>query len=190
MKRWMAVIPGILVAVAPVVASAQQCPPEVDQAKKMLSTVVSAQKAAQAPRQLAGARGQDAQAPRGQDAQAPRGQGAQAPRGQDAQAPRGQDAQAPRGQDAQAPRGQDAQAPRGQDAQAPRGQDAQAPRGQDAQAPRAAASAPSAPDRSKTNAVTNARKLIQQAELACKQKDSAQASAYANAAMALLTYAK
>jgi hypothetical protein len=174
MKRWIALVPGILVAMVPVVSSAQSCPPEVDQAKKMLSTVVSAQKAAQAPRHLAGARGKDAQAPRGQDAQAPRGQ----------------DAQAPRGQDAQAPRGQDAQAPRGQDAQAPRGQDAQAPRGQDAQAPRAAASAPSAPDRAKSTAVNNARKLIQQAELACKQKDNPQASAYANAAMALLTYAR
>jgi hypothetical protein len=158
MKRWIALVPGILVAMVPVVSSAQSCPPEVDQAKKMLSTVVSAQKAAQAPRQLAGARGKDAQAPRGQDAQAPRGQ--------------------------------DAQAPRGQDAQAPRGQDAQAPRGQDAQAPRAAASAPSAPDRAKSTAVNNARKLIQQAELACKQKDNPQASAYANAAMALLTYAR
>jgi hypothetical protein len=163
MKRWIAVIPGILLAVAPAVSSAQQCPPEVAQAKKMLSAVASTHKTAQAPRQLAGARGQGAQAPRGQDAQAPRGQ------------------------DAQAPRGQDAQAPRGQDAQAPRGQDAQAPRGQDAQAPRAPASAS---DRGKATAVSNARKLIQQAELACKQRDNAQAIAYAQAAMTLLTYAK
>jgi hypothetical protein len=88
----------------PVLAGAQTCPPEVDEAKKLLTSLA----AKQPPRQLAGARGQDAQAPRGQGAQAPRGQDAQAPRGQDAQAPRGQDAQAPRGQDAQAPRDQQA----------------------------------------------------------------------------------
>jgi hypothetical protein len=81
------------------VAEAQSnCPAEVAKAKQMLSQKAGVAKTqpVQAPRSLAGARGQDAQAPRGQDAQAPRGQDAQAPRGQDAQAPRGQDAQAPR----------------------------------------------------------------------------------------------
>ena len=69
-----------------------QCPSEVSQARRALST------------QLSAARDQDVQAPRGQDVQAPRGQEVQAPRGQDVQAPRGQDLQAPRGQEIQAPR--------------------------------------------------------------------------------------
>jgi hypothetical protein len=155
MKKVLAAFTSVVffAGLASIADAQSNCPPEVAKAKQLLSQkagMAKTSKGVQAPRSLAGARGQDAQAPRGQDAQAPRGQDAQAPRGdriqaprslagargQDAQAPRGQDAQAPRGQDAQAPRGQDAQAPRGQDAQAPRGQDAQAPRGQDAQAPR------------------------------------------------------
>src|SRR5687768_12046708 len=96
------------------------CPPEVAKAKQMLQQKGSASartdvQTPQAPRSLAGARGQDVQAPRGQDVQAPRGQDVQAPRGQDVQAPRGQDVQAPRGQDAQAPRAPADQATGGQE---------------------------------------------------------------------------
>ncbi|HET9490394.1 MAG TPA: hypothetical protein VFR64_11640 [Methylomirabilota bacterium] len=182
------------------VSEAQNCPPEVAKAKQVLSQkagMAKTQQDIQAPRSLAGARGQDAQAPRGQDAQAPRGQAkdiqaprslagargfdSQAPRGQDAQAPRGQDAQAPRGQDAQAPRGQDAQAPRGQDAQAPRGQDAQAPRGQDAQAPRSLAGA-----KVTGSDVSKASTLIKEAEAACKAGDMKTAKSKAQSALTIL----
>src|SRR5204863_111675 len=139
-KRFLAVIMSVAMfgVLAPVADAQSSCPAEVAQAKDMFSKVAKAQDV-QAPRSLAGARGQDTQAPRSQETQAPRGQqDGQAPRGQDTQAARGQDPQAPRGkQDVQAPRGQDTQAPRGQDTQAPRGkQDVQAPRGQDTQAPR------------------------------------------------------
>jgi hypothetical protein len=53
------------------------CPPEVAKAKQMLQQKGSASvrtdvQTPQAPRSLAGARGQDVQAPRGQDVQAPR----------------------------------------------------------------------------------------------------------------------
>src|SRR5688572_28722699 len=83
-------------------AQTASCPPEVAKAKQMLEqksgpTARTETQTPQAPRSLAGARGQDVQAPRGQDVQAPRGQDVQAPRGQDVQAPRGQDVQAPRG---------------------------------------------------------------------------------------------
>src|SRR5688500_5873206 len=130
-----------MVGISEAQTTAASCPPEVAKAKQMIQQKGSASartdvQTPQAPRSLAGARGQDVQAPRGQDVQAPRGQDVQAPRGQDVQAPRGQDVQAPRGKDVQAPRGQDVQAPRGQDVQAPRGQDVQAPRGKDVQAPR------------------------------------------------------
>jgi hypothetical protein len=89
--------------------------------------------------------------------------------------------QAPRGQDVQAPRGQDVQAPRGQDVQAPRGQDVQAPRGQDVQAPRNVAKGRSA-------ALANARKLVNEAEAACKDADGQRAAANARAAIELLKY--
>ncbi len=107
---------------------------------------------------------------RAKEPQAPRELAAAKP--QDVQAPRGQDVQAPRGQDVQAPRGQDVQAPRGQDVQAPRGQDVQAPRAkqQDVQAPR----------------LTNARKLVREAEAACKKGDMALSASKAKAAMELL----
>src|SRR3990172_4578682 len=139
MKKVLAAIMSVafLGAMTPMADAQSPCPPEVAQAKAMISKIAKSQDV-QAPRSLAGAR-QDVQAPRSQDIQAPRSlagarQDVQAPRGQDVQAPRGkQDVQAPRGQDVQAPRGkQDVQAPRGQDVQAPRGkQDVQAPRGQD-----------------------------------------------------------
>jgi hypothetical protein len=105
---------------------------------------------------------------RGQETQAPRQLAGSKP--QDVQAPRGQDVQAPRGQDVQAPRGQDVQAPRGQDVQAARGQDVQAPRGQDVQAPK----------------LTNARKLVREAEAACRKGDMALSASKAKEAMELL----
>ena len=97
-------------------------------------------------------------------------------RSQETQAPRQlagskpQDVQAPRGQDVQAPRGQDVQAPKQQDVQAPRGQDIQAPRGQTTQAPR----------------LTNARKLVREAEAACKKGDMVLSASKAKEAMELL----
>jgi hypothetical protein len=123
----------------PAASSAQQCPPELDAAKKALASAAPAG----APRTLVGAReeiqsprGQDIQSPRGQDIQSPRGQDIQSPRGQEIQSPRGQDIQSPRGQEIQSPRGQEIQSPRGQDIQSPRGQEIQSPRGQDIQSPR------------------------------------------------------
>src|SRR5215510_13333102 len=88
----------------PTTVLAQQCPPELEQAKSKISSIQTAEqsKDTQAPRSLAGYEGGSLDAPRGQDAQAPRGQDSQAPRGQDAQAPRStpgakvDDAQAPR----------------------------------------------------------------------------------------------
>jgi len=154
-------------------AEAQNCPPEVAKAKQMLTQKAGVAKTAvQAPRSLAGARGQDAQAQRGQDAQAQRGQDAQAPRGQDVQAPRS----------LAGARGQDAQAQRGQDAQAQRGQDAQAPRGQDAQAQRSMAGArPTG-----SGDVTKATTLIKEAEAACKAGDMKTAKSKAEAAITIL----
>ena len=94
---------------------------------------------------------------------------------------RGQETQAPREQTIQAPRGQDTQAPRGQDTQAPRGQDTQAPRGQDTQAPRNMA-------KGRATALANARRLVNEAEFACKDADSARATSNARAAIELLKY--
>src|SRR5262245_38053530 len=88
---------GIVALVSyPLVSFAQQCPPELAQAK---SKIASAQAAmSKPPRSAAGYQGREQQAPRAQDQQAPRGQEFQAPRGQEQQAPRAQDQQAPRGQ--------------------------------------------------------------------------------------------
>ena len=89
---------------------------------------------------------------------------------------RAQETQAPkqlagvRQQDIEVPRGQEVQAPKQQDVQAPRGQDVQAPRGQDVQAPRLA----------------NARKLVREAEAACKKGDMALSASKAKEAMELL----
>ena len=156
---------------SPMALAAENCPPEVAAAKTMLSKAApTASKATaraqdtQAPRQLAGERQQDIQAPRGQDVQAPKQQDVQAPRGQDVQAPRAQEVQAPRAKQ------QDVQAPKQQDVQAPRGQDMQAPRGQEIQAPRLA----------------NARKLVREAEAACKKGDMALSASKAKEAMELL----
>src|SRR2546425_11440617 len=92
MKRLLATIMSVmaLIAFVPMADAAAPCPPEVSKAKELLN-----QKSAQAPRSLAGARGQDVQVPRGQDVQTPRGQDAQTPRGQDTQAPTGVEATRP-----------------------------------------------------------------------------------------------
>jgi hypothetical protein len=84
MKKLFAALMSVAVigAFTPVEAQTPSCPPEVAKAKDMLSkqgTIARGQDV-QAPRTLAGARGQDVQAPRGQDVQAPRGQDVQAPR--------------------------------------------------------------------------------------------------------------
>src|SRR4030095_6203261 len=118
MKKLLATLMSVAVVAAftPISEAQTSCPAEVSKAKELLAMKGSVAKGqdVQAPRSLAGARGQDTQAPRGQDTQAPRGQDTQAPRGQDkVQAPRGQDSQAPRGQDTQAPRGPDSDAPPG-----------------------------------------------------------------------------
>ena len=161
---------GIIVALlgTPALASAaDKCPAELAQAKSMLNkAAASAKTTTTAPRQLAGARTQDVQAPRtaSQDVQAPR------TASQDVQAPRtgSQDVQAPRtaSQDLQAPRttSQDVQAPRATS------QDVQAPRGQDEQATR----------------LSSARKLIGEAEAACKKGDMATSSSKAKEAIAQL----
>ena len=75
-----------------------------------------------------------------------------------------------RAKEPQAPRELAAAKP--QDVQAPRGQDVQAPRAkqQDVQAPR----------------LTNARKLVREAEAACKKGDMALSASKAKAAMELL----
>jgi hypothetical protein len=101
--------------VASTVSAADKCPTELSEAKAMLGKATAAAKKSatasrqdvQAPRQLAGAKAQDIQAPRGQDVQAPRAQDIQAPRGQDVQAPKAKAGDAP--QDIQVPRGQGAQ---------------------------------------------------------------------------------
>jgi hypothetical protein len=80
-----------------------------------------------------------------------------------------------------AARGQDEQAARSQKPQAARGQDEQAARGQDEQAPRNVAKA-------RANALANARRLVNEAETACKDADTQRALANAHAAMELLKY--
>jgi hypothetical protein len=194
----MAIVAALLSA--PLLASAaDKCPAELSEAKAMLTKATAASKsttASQPPRQLAGAKAQDIQAPRtgSQDIQAPRtgSQDIQAPRtgSQDIQAPRtgSQDIQAPRtgSQDIQAPRtgSQDIQAPRtgSQDIQAPRtgSQDIQAPRtgSQDIQAPRS--------DKDQAARVSKARKLIGEADAACKKGDMALSANKANEAKGLL----
>ena len=131
---------GIVVAllgVPTLVPAADKCPAELAQAKSMLNKAsASAKTGTTAPRQLAGARSQDGQAPRTAS--------------------------------------QDVQAPRtgSQDVQAPRtgAQDVQAPRGQDQQAAR----------------LSTARKLIDEAEAACKKGDMATSSSKAKEALAQL----
>jgi hypothetical protein len=144
--------------------AASPCPSEVKEARAVLTAkTTNAAKTTQPPKSQAAAHSQDVQAPRGQETQAPRGQDTQAPRGQDVQAPRGQDVQAPRAKDHPEP---------------PEGP---APRSQDVQAPRNVA-------KGRANALANARRLVSEAETACKDADSRRALATAHAAMELLNY--
>jgi hypothetical protein len=165
MKRFFATLMSVavLATFTPIGEAQTSCPAEVSKAKELLAArgAVAKGQDVQAPRSLAGARGQDTQAPRGQDSQAPRGQDTQAPRS------------------LAGARGQDTQAPRGQDTQAPRGQDTQAPRGQDSQAPRSAGA-------SKPAGTSKATALIKEAEAACKSGDMTTAKAKAEAAIAEL----
>jgi hypothetical protein len=154
-KRMTLVIVAALLTAPPFASAADKCPTELSEAKAMLSKASastkksappSGQDVQAAPRQLAGAKSQDIQAPRAQDIQAPRAQDVQAPRAQDIQAPRAQDVQAPRAQDIQAPRSPEEQAAR----------------------------------------VTKARKLIADAEAACKKGDMALSANKASEAKGLL----
>ena len=160
MRKILATLLTVVVAAAfvPTLSdAASSCPPEVAQAKELLT------KQTQASRTLAGAR--DVQAPRMQDVQAPKMQDVQAPRVS--------------AKDVQAPRMQDVQAPKMQDVQAPKIQDVQAPRMQDVQAPRTLAGATQI-DASK------AAKLVKEAEAACKAGDMKTAKSKAAAAIARL----
>jgi hypothetical protein len=186
MKRSLAVVmSGIVVAALSAVADAQSaCPPEVAQAKELLSQrVVATSHDVQAPRSLAGARGAGIQSPRGVVGERPdqSDRDLQAPRGQDVQAPRGQDVQSPRGVVRERPdqSDRDLQAPRGQDVQAPRGQDVQPPRGKDVQSPRAAGAA-------KPAGISRALTLVKEAEAACQTGDAKTAKSKAEAAIAIL----
>src|SRR3989337_364652 len=85
---------------------------------------------------------------------------------QEVQAPRS--LAASKGQEVQAPRGQEVQAPRGQEVQAPRSQEVQAPRSQEVQAPRS---------------LTKVRRLVREAEAACRKGNMELASKKANAAV-------
>src|SRR5437870_3703407 len=150
MKRFFAVIVSVaVVAALAPVAGAQSKCPAEVGQAQAMLQKVSKAQEVQAPRSLAGAR---------QDVQAPRTSG------QDAQAPRGQEVQAPR---SLAGSRQDVQAPRSaqQDVQAPRSAQ------QDVQAPRSLAGAKAGSG--------DARKLVREAEAACKagNMDSAKAKA-------------
>src|SRR5437660_3218493 len=103
MRKLLATLLTVAVAAAfvPTLSdAASSCPPEVAQAKELLT------KQTQASRTLAGAR--EIQAPRMQDVQAPKMQDVQAPRAlagaKDVQAPRMQQRQAPHMPAVQAPR--------------------------------------------------------------------------------------
>jgi hypothetical protein len=148
----------------PVIANAASpCPTEVKEARELLTakTKTATAKATQPSKSLAAVRQQDIQAPRAstQDVQAPRAST------QDVQAPRSST------QDVQAPRTKDHPEP-------PQGP---APRGQDVQAPRNVA-------KGRATALTNARRLVAEAETACKDADSQRALANAHAALELLKY--
>src|SRR5262245_52896106 len=163
-KTCTMMIAAAILSVPALATAADKCPAELSQAKAMLgkTTTEASKTSATAPRQLAGARAQDIQAPRAHDIQAPRAQDIQAPRAQDIQAPRAQDIQAPRAQDIQAPRAQDIQAPR---AQVTKGSDT----GSDAKA-----------------RLDKARKLISDSEAACKRGDMALSTSKAKEAMGLM----
>ena len=133
---------AVMVASPAITSAVSPCPPEVKEAKALLTAkTATAAKATQPSKSQVAARGQEVQAPRGQEVQAPRGQEVQAPRGQDVQAPRGQDVQAPRNV-----------------------------------------------VKGRANALANARRLVNEAEAACKDADAQRAMANARAAMELLKY--
>jgi hypothetical protein len=176
MKSLPVLVAAALVSLStPVIANAASpCPTEVKEARELLTAktkTVTTAKTTQPSKSLAAVRQQDIQAPRAstQDVQAPRAST------QDVQAPRAstQDVQAPRSstQDVQAPRTKDHPEP-------PQGP---APRGQDVQAPRNVA-------KGRATALTNARRLVAEAETACKDADSQRALANAHAALELLKY--
>ncbi len=85
MKRLFATLMSVafLATFTPVGEAQTSCPAEVSKAKEMLAMkgAVAKGQDVQAPRSLAGARGQDTQAPRGQDTQAPRATAAAKPAG-------------------------------------------------------------------------------------------------------------
>ena len=118
MKQLITAILGfgtIVLGIPAVGQSADQCPPELTQAK---ATLTSAQASLKKAPQVA--KGQEIQAPRSPQASA-RAQDIQAPRSQDIQSPRSQEIQSPRSQDIQSPRSQqEIPVPRGQEIQAPR----------------------------------------------------------------------
>jgi hypothetical protein len=87
----------------------------------------------------------------------------------------------PPGKPLAAARGQDPQAARGQDPQTARGQDPQTARGQDPQTARNVI-------KGRAAALANARRLVIEAEAACKDADARRASANARAGMELLRY--
>ena len=95
-SKMLAIAVVASLSLAAVASAAPPCPPEVKEARDLLTTKITSAKAVQPAKPLAGARAQDVQTARGQDPQAPRDKDVQAPRGQDPQAPRGQDVQAPR----------------------------------------------------------------------------------------------
>jgi hypothetical protein len=186
MKSLPGLVAAALVSLSPVIANAaSSCPTEVKEARELLTakTKTAAAKTTQPSKSLAAVRQQDIQAPRAstQDVQAPRAST------QDVQAPRAstQDVQAPRAstQDVQAPRAstQDVQAPRSstQDVQAPRTKDRPEP--PEGPAPRNVA-------KGRSTALTNARRLVAEAETACKDADPERALANAHAALELLKY--
>jgi hypothetical protein len=77
----LATLAAMSLSTPTIVSAASPCPPEVKEARDLLTPkTATVKKAAREPKSLAGARGQDVQAPRGQDPQAPRGQDVQAPR--------------------------------------------------------------------------------------------------------------
>ena len=138
-----------------ITTAASTCPPEVREARTLLTAKTTNVKPTQPSKSQAAARTQDVQAPRSQDVQGPRGRDVQARRGQDVQAPRAKDHPEP-----------------------PEGP---APRGQDVEAPRNVS-------KGRAAALANARRLVNDAETACKDADAPRARANAHAARELLNY--
>lgn len=79
-SKMLAIAVVASLSLAAVASAAPPCPPEVKEARDLLTTKITSAKAVQPAKPLAGARAQDVQTARGQDPQAPRGQDVQAPR--------------------------------------------------------------------------------------------------------------